>query len=88
MEHTDKQIFCETCIMEINGEGQHIHEQRCKLELQRKEIEALKDSIIRFEDKIEEYINEFGSNAPNEVCAIISEQIQLRRHKRNEVVKT
>jgi hypothetical protein len=72
----------------INGEGQYIHEQDCKLELQRKEIEALKDSIVHFEDKIEEYINEFGSNTPNEVCAIISEQIQLRRHKRNEVVKT
>jgi hypothetical protein len=88
MTLTAKQLACETCLVTINGEGQYIHEPNCKLELKRKEIEELKQSIIRFENKVEEYINQFGENAPQEVLKEIVEQIQTRRSKRNEVVKT
>ena len=35
-----------------------------------------------FEDKIRDYINEFGDNTPQEVLKEIVEQIQARQQKR------
>ena len=78
------QIACETCLVTIDGEGNYHHEPNCKIELMRKEIVALQQSIINFENKIEEYINQFGENAPQEVCKEIIEQIQARREKRGQ----
>ena len=84
MNSTINQIACETCLVTIDGEGQYIHEPSCKIELMRKEIETLQQSIVRFEDKVVEYINQFGENASHEVLKEIVEQIQARREKRTQ----